>query len=123
MHANLNEQIKVFLELQTNYYHRYPANIWLMDDKMQVYVRWGQHINNAGITFYSLDIANVEIFLEEDRGKGYFVAFLEELEAWFTGNIYIENVLNERLERFFASRKGYERMIGSNPPCFLRRES
>jgi hypothetical protein len=122
MHASLNDQIKVFLELIANYYG-YPANKWLMDNKMQVYVRWGRHINNAGITFYSLDIANVEIFLEEDRGKGYFVAFLEELEAWFTGNIYIENVLNERLERFFASRKGYERMIGSNPPCFLRRES
>lgn len=76
-----------------------------------------------------LDIASVEID-EEHRSKGIFKNWLkhaEQLADKRNITIYIENVLNDRLKKFFKYNSEYHEFYDYNSrlpgelPCFVRR--
>ena len=71
-------------------------NLWIQDDKMQVYVRKGYHLL-SGKASTTLDIATVEVY-DEYRNKGLWTEFLKsaiELNPWSA--VYVENVHNPYL--------------------------
>lgn len=78
-------------------------NAWLREPHLSVYVRRGTHYIN-GMLVQTLDVANASVD-ESRRGEGVFTAFLERVEA-LDENIYLENVLEHRLQEFYRTR-GY----------------
>jgi GNAT superfamily N-acetyltransferase len=92
---------------------------WLFYPFMKIYVRRGIRIH--GETF---DVASINVD-EDEQGKGIFTAWLTELERHLEGKlpIYIENIQNARLVRFFKRRPGYRKVFipGSDfDICFIK---
>jgi len=100
-------------------------NAWLRARGFDVYVRKGFHrVDGDVITCF--DIANIEQQDEAKRGKGKFKAFVVELkkllesDAKLRGDIkaiYVESVLNKRLESSLPSM-GFKREPNTEPPSF-----
>lgn len=93
------------------------SNRWVIWGKCSIYIRKTPR-SLGGTRVEALDIANVSIM---PMGTGTFTELLDRLESG--GNhraIYIESVLNERLEAFLAKR-GYS-MDDRNcyPPSFYK---
>ena len=77
-----------------------PANLWIQDDIMRVYIRKGRHIIYPGMISTTLDIGAVEV-VEEKQGEGHWTNFIAEahkLNPWEA--TFIELVHNPDL---FAS--------------------
>lgn len=90
-------------------------NSWLSLGPMRVYCRKGHHIIQANAVD-CFDIASVEV-ARGQRGRGHFLRFITTLTEVLKKHksiqsIYVENVLNPRLERFLL-RHGFS---VSNPP-------
>ena len=87
----------------------WPNNEWLNGDDMAVYVRRSvpRYLTDdpkKEEKYVTLDIASVTVY---EKGQGNFTRFLEEAEKlnpWPA--IYVESVLEPRLEKFLL-RKGY----------------
>ena len=103
----------------------YPTNKWFSDKEMEIYVRRGHHLNQNKELVETLDLATIEV-KEKLRGNGIFTRFLNELEKWFHGNIYVENVLTEQFADFFRRRTGYIDLTNDDDwltdACFIRPE-
>lgn len=100
--------------------NRFPANLWLADLTMEVYVRRGMHVIDEGITATTLDIANVTVS-EPLRGKGLFTQFFKEAcrrQPW--DGVYIESVLNNRLAEWCRNAGLFE-VPHREPPAFFMR--
>lgn len=99
-------------------------NEWLSDDDgyFKVYVRRTKIRGMFGRKD-SLDIASVEV-VEHLRGYKAFTLYLDRIEP--TYDIYIENVLNERLSAFLK-RRGYLEDVrygwaDTAAPCFYHKK-
>lgn len=90
-----------------NWYDGLSHNAWIDDGVMEVYVRKAHHLCGA-LVLETIDVANVTIFDEKDRGCGLFTGFLEHVED-YQQVVYVENLLNPRLAVFFDKR-GYLRV-------------
>jgi len=99
MKTQCEEAINTFL-VSTHRSH------WLEIGPMLVYVRKGTHLISAGLV-KTFDVANISVN-EEERGKGWFTALLDVLEARWNGHhvIYVEQILEPRLYSFLENR-GY----------------
>lgn len=89
---------------------QFSVRQWLKTKKVEVYVRITQRYLGEG-TVESIDIANLEIKKEKNRGKGWFTSFLDQVEelAIKSGRcVYIESIQQERFAAFFI-RRGYSR--------------
>lgn len=87
-------------------------NQWFENDVWKVYVRKQKQFDNGKLRVI-LCLASVEVY---DKWKWTFTKFLTWIEnLWYT--IYIENVLNPRLEIFFSKRNWYKRI---NEICFIK---
>lgn len=98
-----------------------PANLWLQDDVMKVYVRKGRHIISSGKISTTLDVANVEVD-EAKQGQGYWTKFISEahkLNPWEA--TFIELVHNPIL---FASlmKRGWLPVPNSPKSFFLPKD-
>ncbi len=87
-------------------------NVWLKHPDLSLYVRSSKRVidNELCTTF---EIANIAIKLERKLGQGHFTKFLDNLEITLIGTryqvLYIENVFEERFQKFFI-RKGFKEM-------------
>lgn len=99
---------------------------WLSEGEggeLRVFARKASRVGPEGGLGLWLDIANLES-PEESRGRGAFRAFLGKaerlaLEGGFEG-VWIENVINPRLEGFFG-RAGYARSrLDEGIPSFAK---
>ena len=118
MKTTIGKAVKGLVEL---YKKHIPANAWLDDNQLKVYVRITERYLD-GERLPSIDIANVEV-VRELRGNGIFAGVLADIEqiAQDTGRIvYVESILEPRLERFLQQR-GYEEVPKAMPPCWFRR--
>ncbi len=105
-----------------NYFHEmkdknFGSNRWLETRKIKVYVRKSKRILNEIGSFICFDIANINI-KESQRGKGIFTEFLNkshEMNPWQV--TYIENVLEERFQKFFE-KQGFIKEI--NLPSYFK---
>jgi len=102
----------------------YGQRWWHREGPMDVYLRFAVRWMGDDLT-NTLDLANVEI-AEEERGKGIFSEFLDRLEAAVAASetvdaIYVENLLNDRLEAHLRLMRGYVRVPGTVPACLLWR--
>ena len=79
-------------------------NTWLHSREIHIYIRNAHHRLDTTIE-KTIDLATIEIS-EKLRGKGKFTKLLEYLEEQVNRPIYIENVLEERFQKFFEKR-GY----------------
>lgn len=97
-------------------------NAWLAFGHMDVYVRKGNHYINGEFVPASqcFDVASVEV-VEKYQGKGQFKTFLRTLRdilpRYGFRYLYIENLLNERLEAFLI-REGFTYQERSVPPSY-----
>lgn len=98
----------------------YPNNLWLSDDRMEVYVRHSRRrVPHGGdvVTLKCLDIGNANVY---DTGKGIFsTQFLPQaikLNPWDA--VYAENVLTDRFANFFR-KQGWLEIPGLTPCFFL----
>lgn len=87
-----------------------------------MYVRKGKHFFDGDI-HDTFDVANIEV-TPSKRGKGYFKAFLVELNALLLNYpqfkyIYVQSVLEPRLTEYLPS-VGFTLVEGSIPPSFYR---
>ena len=89
-------------------------NAWLSDEKIEVYVRKATRLIH-GEYIKTFDIASVTA---HPKGHGHFTEFLSMVEK-LGFPVYVESVLNRRLESFLV-RKGYKELLGSYPPCFIK---
>jgi hypothetical protein len=92
------------------------TNEWLYGQEMEVYVRKGKHYLNKNM-YTCLDIANIKVY---NPGAGVFTLFLmymEKMNPWDA--IFIENVHNERFQKFFI-RRDYTEIPDPPPPCFYK---
>ena len=82
-------------------------NCWIYERDIAIYVRRStRFINNKPIK--CLDLASVEV-IEEHRGMGIFTGFLsrfEEAAKKLNRAVFVESILNKRLEKFLEKR-GY----------------
>ncbi len=94
--------MKTIQEFIKNYWFR---NAWIKHPKLRVYVRSSHRLISKGKMDYSFEIANVTA---KKPGKGHFTQFLNELEEMLKGTefklLYIENVTDERFQKFFENR-------------------
>ena len=106
--TDLHKHLDTVLRTEGNHWHRFLG--------IEIYVRnLGYHSVDGELIGF-LDIANITI---KKKGKGTFTHILDYLEP--KTNIFIENVLNERLASWLAkNHKGYMRVNGSSLPCFYR---
>ena len=85
----------------------WPSRRNLQDDRLAVYVRRARRIFDGELS-WCVDIGSVNVIRQRDEGKGYFRDFITWLEANCPENyIYIENVLNPRLE-IMLEKHGYK---------------
>lgn len=68
------------------------------------YVRYGEFLDIYMRKRPLVTLANLLIVEEEEKGKGIFTNFLDEVEPFMT--IHIENVINPKLHGYFL-RRGY----------------
>lgn len=100
---------------------------WITADKgrLSVYVRKSTRFNREDRTPLScIDVATVNV-REGEEGKGTFKRFLREVEqlARVSGrSVYVESVMNERLQGFLQ-RNGYvDTLQAPQPaPCYIKR--
>jgi hypothetical protein len=99
---------------------KYPNNLWLTDERMEVYVRHSRRslpYNDDRLTFKCLDVANVTV---HNQGQGIFSQhFLPQavtLNPWDA--IYAENILTNRFADFFR-KLGWTEIPGLTPCFFL----
>ena len=115
----LKNEIKIAIETFMNGRQR---NAWLdIDNIIKVYVRKGKHlideVNKPIEIKDTFDVANIEI-KESERGKGHFTLLLDILEEK-NYNVYVENVMEQRLFPFLKSR-GF---IKCGNDCCMYKES
>lgn len=93
------------------------SNLWIYEPKMKVYLRKARHAINRDLACHCLDVANV-VVQKKYRGTGVFTQFLNRVEdeaekrQWA---VYVESILEPRLEPFFKKR-GYCISPFSEPP-------
>ncbi len=99
---------------------------WFEVGPLEIYLRSGTRwYNGHGVNV--IDVGNVKIADERKRGKGLFTKILGELEtiAHESGRaVFVENLLNERLEKFLQ-RRGYTCTNPQDPKfslCYISRE-
>ena len=105
--------LQQFLDLPT------LPNAWISFKQMEVYVRRSKRrVNGAMVRVF--DLANMSAS-EETSGKGSLWELVEQLKTLkgFDG-LYVENVLNPRLEKSLLSR-GWEQVTFNDnwPNCFF----
>ena len=99
-------------------------NAWLITEcrpLSEIYVRRGLRPNytERGSMIDTLDVANIQI-AEDVVGNGVFTKFLDAAEASGVEQVYVENVLEPRLESFLR-RRGYELTHGTHySPCYFK---
>lgn len=92
-----------------------PNNVWCYESKFMVYVRRTRHITFDWEMRPCLDLASIEVYDPEDRGKGIFKAFLlrfEAVAAKLNRIVYVETVQEPRLIDYLK-RQGYTPTVGS----------
>ena len=93
-------------------------NAWVKGPKtLNLYVRrtpnnpyWRNH-------YGEIQLANM---CSDTMGQGALTEFLNKWEPKL--DIFIENVINDRLLGYFE-RRGYERIDGREIPCFIKRKT
>ena len=83
------------------------SNLWISERNIKVYVRKSMRYIPWTLV-PCLDLANVEV-TESKRGQGIFTAFLSKFEteaAKLKRIVYVESILEPRLEKFLLAR-GY----------------
>lgn len=103
----------------SNAYVAYPGIGVLYVRKSQRCVGYKPSIHIPAVLTQCIDIATVEVD-EERRGRGHFTNLIKYLHGSY--NIYVENVMNERLARFLE-RSGFQ--IENTTPLsfYLAREA
>ena len=89
--TDIKELVRNFIS-DTN---RTISNVWITTDELQIYLRKAIH-SVGGEIIRTIDIANVSLVNQEDKGKGYFkevILFIESFEL----PVYVENVGNMEL--------------------------
>lgn len=87
-------------ELQSFFEETYIKTKWILDKEMKIYVRKSQRYIEFQ-RFTSLDIATVEVYDEEKRGKGLFKTFIKYVSEVNPYDIvYMENVGGDFLNYF-----------------------
>lgn len=89
-------------------------NAWLRHPILDIYVRSGNRLISKDRMEHSFEIANVSVRKVKHQGKGNFTKFLGDVEKELIGTkfkiIYIENVFEERFQKFFE-RRGFEKVL------------
>lgn len=99
------------------FWFREDRNAWVANEAGMIYVRRAKRPNLTDEDV--LDLATISI-AEEYQGQGILTSVLDKLEMQ-TFPIFIENVMDERLQRFFLKR-GYMdiSVTDDRTPCFYR---
>ncbi len=100
---------------------------WVKDGVVRAYLRWTRRYIESSTGHMSqhqtFEIANAEVE-EEYRRKGYFKAFLAQVEHYAQQQlrtVYIENVLDAELAKYLSTRYGYKLVRGNNTlPCYYK---
>jgi hypothetical protein len=83
-------------------------NEWLTAEGISIYVRNANRILSSGGSYAStLDLANITI---EERGQGTFTQILGILENMDGKTLFVENVLEDRFQKFFERREGWHKL-------------
>ena len=92
---------------------------WMSLRFIDVFVRKGHHLIDGKVA-RCFDIANVNA---REKGEGHFTRLLEHLENVKIefDYLYVESILNERLEEFFNRRSGWVRIPGENVNFYFRK--
>lgn len=83
-------------------------NEWISSGLLNIYVRKGRHIIQSKMA-ETIDVANVQIHTNKERGKGRFTTWLHHAEreadqrGWY---VRVECILNRRLVHYLE-RRGY----------------
>lgn len=93
----------------TEFVNSTQRSMWLNLSNMEVYLRHSTRKIN-GETHHFIDVANVLVY---EKGQGSFTAFIDFLESLGV-NIYVENVHNTRLRKWFEQRPGYALVYDTN---------
>jgi len=89
------------------------ARGWFECGPMRIYLRKTQHYL-GGAVVPTLDVGSVEVE-ESCRGQGIFTTYLELIEAG-ERTVFVESVLNARLQEFLRKR-GYTEVPNSSGSC------
>jgi hypothetical protein len=95
-------------------------NTWLEYPRIKVYVRRSTRVI-LGCSFPFVDLATVDV-PPQHQGNGIFTTFLEHVEK-SVENLYIENVMDVRFQRFFEGRNYVKLIIPGGIPqvlCYVR---
>jgi N-acetylglutamate synthase-like GNAT family acetyltransferase len=107
-----------------NFLDSTARNSWVFDPKrnVQVYVRRSFRVIDGQMIENVLDIANV-VVRPHLRGCKRFtrlMSFIEQTAPLYgVQMIFIENVIEPRLNGFFRERR-YRRIAGSEPYCYFK---
>jgi len=100
-----------------------PRNAWVDFHFGEIYFRRSRRPIDGNLVDM-IDVANVEVY-ENMRGHGYFTELMQELEKKLQTSavkwIYVENVLNERLQPFLLSRGFVPREGWPGAPSYVKR--
>ena len=113
---------------QTIQFLKSPSNrAWVYTLYMSVYVRKAHHALNSNFAGLSFDIASVEV-LPTKRGRGVFKQYLKTLTILLESNpdlrggitnIYIESVINPRLQASLPAM-GFKQANNLSCPSFYK---
>lgn len=90
-------------------------NTWARDSDVEVYIRNTRRVC-GDVVLSTLDIASINV---TKPGRGFWTKFIKEVHAinpWEA--TYVENVLNQRFERWFV-KHGWTQQKDILPPSFF----
>jgi len=91
---------------------RFPNNLWIKSNEVQIYVRKGYHVLDSEEIKICLDFATAEV-PNKLKGKGIFTEVLDHFinnSPWEA--IYAESVCNLRLVSFLCEKRGFNLCLG-----------
>lgn len=95
-------------------------NQWITYPKFSVYIRKARHRVDPYNVLRCLDVANINVDTKYQK-KGIFTEWLTQIEDQAKNSgldcVYVENILNEHLEKFLIKR-GYTRTGETTLPSY-----
>lgn len=93
--------------------HSNERNKWINDGLFKIYIRKSGRMLKGKMR-KCLDLASFEVLDENNYGKGIFTNFLTELlKIYSTTNIFVESILNSKVEFILKKFNFEEQHLGS----------